>query len=78
MRQSKSGKLNLKDIAKGALVAGTTVVLSAVTPSLESGQVPDTAQVVVSAKLGLFALIAYLLKNIFTNSKGEFAQKEPQ
>lgn len=77
MANSKLGKVNLKDLAKGAIVAGGTVVLSSCATSIQSGQMPDGPQIVVSAKLGLFALVAYLFKNLFTNSEDKILTAEP-
>lgn len=78
MANSKKGKLNLKDVAKSALVAGGTIVLSSAAAAIEAGNVPTTEQIVVSSKIGLFAAISYLFKNLFTNSKGDLGGKEPK
>jgi hypothetical protein len=76
MKNSKKGKLNLKDVAKSALVAGGTIVLSSAATAIEAGGMPTTEGIIVSAKIGLFAAVSYLFKNLLTNSKGEFAKAE--
>lgn len=76
MANSKKGKLNLKDVAKSALVAGGTIVLSSAGAAIEAGGMPTQEGMIVSAKIGLFAAISYLFKNLFTNSKGELGGKE--
>ena len=76
--KSPFGKINKKDLIKGAIVAGGTAILSGIGSSLESGMMPTKGQVVISAKIGLFAAVSYLFKNAFTNSKDEFMKKESE
>lgn len=70
-KKSKFGKLNAKDIVKGAVVAAGTSVLTGVGTALETGVTPDHTQLVFSLKMGLFAAISYLFKNLLTNSKDQ-------
>jgi hypothetical protein len=77
MNESKFLKLNLKDLAKSAIIAGLTVVvtgaitiLSAITDA--TGQLPtleDFGKLVIS---GLIAGSIYLLKNLLSNENNEF------
>jgi hypothetical protein len=74
--KSKFGRINKKDLIKGAIVAGGTAILSGIASSLESGMTPNKGQIVISAKIGLFTAVSYLFKNAFTNSKDEFMKNE--
>lgn len=76
MANSKKGKLNLKDVVKSAVVAGGTIVLSSAATAIEAGGMPTKEGMIVSAKIGLFAAISYLFKNLMTNSKGDLGGKE--
>lgn len=77
MNESKFLKLNLKDLAKSAIIAGLTVVvtgaitiLSAITDA--TGQLPtleDFGKLLIS---GLIAGSIYLLKNLLSNENNEF------
>jgi len=77
MKESKFLKLNLKDLAKSAIIAGLTVVvtgaitiLSAITDA--TGQLPtleDFSKLLIS---GLIAGAIYLLKNLLSNENNEF------
>ena len=77
MNESKFLKLNLKDLAKSAIIAGLTVVvtgaitiLSAITDS--AGQLPtleDFGKLLIS---GLIAGGIYLLKNLLSNENNQF------
>jgi len=77
MNESKFLKLNLKDLAKSAIIAGLTVVvtgaitiLSAITDS--AGQLPtleDFGKLLLS---GLIAGAIYLLKNLLSNENKDF------
>jgi hypothetical protein len=64
---SKQGTLNWRDLFKGLLVSGVTGALTVAEQAL------TTTPVVISWKAialaGLAALIAYLLKNLFTPSQ---------
>jgi hypothetical protein len=71
LKKSQFGKLNAKDIVKGAIVAAGTTVLTGVGTALESGVTPNKLQIAFSLKMGLFAALSYLFKNILTNSKDE-------
>ena len=77
MNESKFLKLNLKDLAKSAIIAGLTVVvtgaitiLSAITDA--TGQLPtleDFCKLLIS---GLIAGGIYLLKNLLSNENNQF------
>lgn len=69
--------LGTKDFIKGFFVAIGASVLTGVQTSLESGAMPDAHSGKVMAMAGLGAGITYLLKNLFTNSKGALMKSEP-
>jgi hypothetical protein len=69
--RSKFFSLNKRDFIKGLIVAVITGVLTFMVDGLKSGVPLDLAFL---GQIGINALIAlgsYLLKNLFTNSKGE-------
>lgn len=77
MNESKFLKLNLKDLAKSAIIAGLTVVvtgaitiLSAITDS--TGQLPTLEDFCKLLASGGIAGGIYLLKNLLSNENNEF------
>ncbi len=69
--------LNLKDLAKGAIVAIISALVSAIIPAIDSGTLPDMAQLKAAGWIALTAGVSYLLKNLFTNSDDAFMKAEP-
>ena len=78
MNLAKFGTLIWSDVVKGFFTAALTTVLLAVVPLLQSGKFPDLAQLKVFALSGLAAGIAYIIKNLLTNSKDELLKTEPK
>lgn len=72
------GKLNLKDLGRGLLIAFGTVVLAGVVNALNEGRFPTLAELGALALAGLAAAATYLLKNLFTNSDNELGKSEPK
>ena len=71
---SNFGTLNLKDLGKGLLVAVGSAVIGVITTSLQAGSLTfDWKQI---GTIALAAALAYLGKNLFTNSTGEVAKTE--
>lgn len=71
------GKLNWKDLLKGAILAFIVAFLTGALQLFQGGQVEWTFiywQPTVYA--GITALIAYLLKNLLTNSDDTFLRQE--
>ena len=68
--------LNLRDLAKGAIVAALAVIAAALTTSLEAGALPTVEQWKGIGWSGLMAGVAYLLKNLFTNSDDQILKPE--
>ena len=71
-------KLNLQDIIKGFAVAALAAIGTALLPVLDSGTLPTLAQLATAGAAGLTAGLAYIIKNLFTNSDGEIAKPEPK
>jgi len=77
MNNSPFGKLNVRDLINGIVVAFLTAALTGLIQILDAGGLPTTEQLIVAGKSGLVASLAYLLKNLVSNSQGEMGVKEP-
>jgi hypothetical protein len=73
---SKFLSLGMNDLSKGIVVSIGASVLTAIVPMLQSGQVPNIAQLKQIGLSGVAAGIAYLVKNLFTNSKNQMGTPE--
>jgi hypothetical protein len=76
MTQSKFLGLNISDAVKGVIMAFVAALLTAVYAAISDGDWPSKAELIDSLRVGLTASLAYILKNLFTNSDGVIAQKE--
>jgi hypothetical protein len=76
MKNSSFLKLNWQDYAKGLIVAVGTTVLTALMTSLNSGHLPQGKEWAGIGTAAISAAVAYLLKNLFTNSDGTIGGKE--
>ena len=65
--------LNLKDLGKGLVVAGLTSASHVAYTSLQASTPIDIHS---AATTGVLAMVAYLIKNVFTNSKDELLKGE--
>ena len=74
MKNSQLFKLNTADLTKGLFVAMITAVLVFLNQSLAEGAFVLDWNAIL--KTAASAAVAYLLKNLFTNSDGEILQKE--
>jgi len=77
MNNSPFGKLNVRDLINGIVVAFLTAALTGLIQILDAGGLPTTEQLIVAGKSGLVASLAYLLKNLVSNSQGEMGVREP-
>jgi hypothetical protein len=68
--------LNLKDLLKGVGITIATTVLAGIVPVLQSGALPNLITLKGMVIAGVSAGIAYLGKNLLTNSQGQFLTKE--
>ncbi len=76
MSNSPFGKLNLRDLINGLVVAFLTASLTGLVQILDSGVLPSLAELKSAGLAGVVASLAYLLKNLVTNSQGEVAKVE--
>ena len=79
MKQSAFLRLSWNDLGKGILVAFFTALLTGVLTGINTGDFQFTwtfFKPVVIASIG--AILAYLLKNVFTSSEGKFLAREPK
>lgn len=76
MSNSPFGKLNLRDLINGLVVAFLTTSLTALAQILDSGVLPSLVELKSAGLAGVVASLAYLLKNLVTNSQGEVAKVE--
>jgi hypothetical protein len=74
---SKIGTLNWKDLLKGAILAFIVAVLTGALQLFQGGQIEWTfAYWQPTIYAGVTALIAYLLKNLLTNSDDKILTPE--
>lgn len=73
---SKLFTVNFTDIAKGAIVAALATVLGMASTILNAGHFPNAADWKAIGVAAATALGAYIAKNLFTNSGGEFLASE--
>jgi hypothetical protein len=74
---SKFLNLNWKDVLKGFVVAVFMTILTSIYTGIQTNQFPVTREqwkVILITSLG--AGIAYLLKNVLSNSDGEIFKKD--
>jgi len=76
MEKSKFFLLNWRDFLKGFIVAVITVLLTGLYQAIEAGQFPTSWtqwKAILIASLG--AGIAYIIKNLLSNSQDKFLKK---
>jgi hypothetical protein len=77
MKRSKFFNLNWTDLGKGLLIAFLTALLGGLLELLQAGTIPTTwVAFQPILEVSLSAAVAYLLKNLFTNSEGQIARGE--
>ena len=72
--QSSFLSLNTKDFIKGLVVAVLTSVITIIYTSLQAGSLEFNWKLIAST--GLSSALAYILKNLVTNSDDEMMKKE--
>jgi hypothetical protein len=70
--------LNLRDFLKGLLLAVITAVVAFLYEKLLAGVPLDLELLKAVGMTALASFLAYLLKNLFTNSQGEILTPEPK
>ena len=76
MNNSKFFSLNVRDFLKGLLVATGTAFGTGLIAVLQNGTIPQSGDFRTMGISAAAAGVAYLVKNLFTNSNGEVAKKE--
>ena len=76
MKSSNFLSLNWDDFLNGAVVAIITGVLATLATLLESGSLFDKGSLIIIGTAALSAFVAYIAKNLFTNSKRQFLKTE--
>lgn len=74
--KSKFLTVNEWDFIKGGIVATITGILTTLVTMLDGGLIPSVQDLRTIAIAGISAGVAYILKNIGTNSKGEILKPE--
>lgn len=74
--QSSFLSLNWRDALKGLIVAALTAFVSTLSLTIEDGQLPTKKDLVNCLLAAIAAGVAYLMKNLFTNSEGKMVKKE--
>jgi VIT1/CCC1 family predicted Fe2+/Mn2+ transporter len=74
--RSKFLTLNVRDFLKGLLLAVLTAVITFMYDAIQSGTLFEPGWVKKAGMVALAALLAYLIKNLFTNTQGEILTPE--
>jgi hypothetical protein len=70
-------RLSKSDFVKGFVVAILSAGLGAIAPAIAAGTIISTAVLQGAGQAGLAGGIAYLMKNLVTNSEGKMFTSEP-
>ena len=74
--RSKFLNIDYKDLAKGFVTSFFTAVLTAIVVVINTGTIPTNLEFIGILKIAFLSGIAYLIKNLFTNSEDDFLTKE--
>ncbi len=74
--KSKFLNLDVKDAVNGFIVDFLSAALTGIVTTLDSGVLPNVAELKQAGVIGLTAGLSYLLKNLVTNSKGDILKAE--
>ena len=69
-------KLHLGDFVKASIMTAGGFIVTSVSQVVQSGNL-NTPDLLTAAKAGAIMGAVYVAKNLFTNSKDEFAKPEP-
>jgi len=75
---SKFLKLGKSDFVKGLIVTALGAALGVITPAVTAGTLLNIAVLQGAGQAGLVAGLAYLTKNLFTNSQGDIKPEPPK
>jgi len=70
--------LNWRDFFKGLVLAVITAVITWAYEAIQSGTLFASGSLKTIGMVALGALLAYLIKNFITNTKGEILTPEPK
>jgi hypothetical protein len=70
--------LNLRDFFKGLVLAVLAAIITYAYEAVQTGVLFDLAFLKSAGMVALSAVLAYLVKNLFTNSQGQIATAEPK
>ena len=77
MKESKFLSIKIKDLIKGFITAMLMAIVTGIYTSIEQGTFPpDASGWKAMAITGFGAGLAYILKNLLTNSNDQFMKKE--
>lgn len=68
--------LQVKDFAKGAIIAFGTALLPSIYTMLDKDHFPTWIEFAPYLKAAVSALVMYIGKNYFSNNEGAFAKKD--
>jgi len=74
--KSKFLNLDVKDAINGFIIAFLSAALTGIVTTLDSGVLPNVAELKQAGVIGLTAGLSYLLKNLVTNSNGDILKAE--
>jgi VIT1/CCC1 family predicted Fe2+/Mn2+ transporter len=78
MKRSTFLQLNLRDFFKGLVLAILAAVITWAYEAVQAGTLFDPESLKNVGMVALAAVLAYLVKNLLTNSQGEIATPEPK
>ena len=67
--------LNTRDFVKGLFIAVITAVITVVYTTIQTGTLSFDWKVISTTELS--AYLAYIMKNLFTNSNDQLLKKDP-
>jgi len=70
------GKLYKSDAVKGAILTALAAFVAIIGQALDAQSWPTWDEVILAGKVASTAGFSYLLKNLLTNSDGQFMKKE--
>jgi hypothetical protein len=71
-------KLDWKDIGRGFLIAVISSAITSLYATISSGSLPTLAELQTAGLVGLGAGLAYIIKNVLTNSEDKLLKSEPK
>lgn len=70
--------LNWRDFFKGLILAVITAVVTFAYEGIQAGTLFEAGSLKKAGMVALAAFLAYLIKNLFTNTQGEILTQEPK